>query len=370
VPNYIVPSNRKVKQTRRMMRMARALVRDKIDLDAMSTAENQLIEALDNAMTRGIETDTFSAEVEEKSVIRYSGHVFDMRTGAFVVGTEQEVTASPVNINHFFDEAGRKVGEGIHRIYWRHRTQGLEAIDEIRLEKIRVAVLLNDTAVISILEEMAAAQVDAWHTSHIDAIENSAEERTNVYDEILGGATTPVEIRLSVGERLLWLRAKTAKQYDKHVFVDSSGQFFEDFKSSWEIDLLAQEIHEDDVVGWYRNRDRQRTSLRVPYEQRGRWLPMYPDFIFVRDVDGQIVLDILDPHDPTRSDAVPKAKGLSRYAEQHRARFGRIQIIAKVGNELSRLELTDGMVRKAIAVAETSEALSHLYETMGQRSRI
>ncbi len=177
-----------------------------------------------------------------------------------------------------------------------------------------------------------------------------------------------MEVRLGIGERLLWRRPKTAKAYDKHVFVDSSGQFFEDFKSSWEIDLLAEEISEDDVVGWFRNRDRQRTSLRVPYEQKGRWLPMYPDFIFVREVDGKVVVDILDPHDPTRSDAVPKAKGLARYAEKHRARFGRIQIIAKFEDQLRRLELTNGDVRKAIEVAETSDALSHLYETMGQHS--
>lgn len=50
-------------------------------------------------------------------------------------------------------------------------------------------------------------------------------------------------------------------------------------------------------VGWFRIRDRQRTSHRVPYEQKGRWLHMYCDFL--RQVDGKVVVDILDPHDPT-----------------------------------------------------------------------
>lgn len=366
VPSYIVPSNRKVKQTRRMMRMARALVRDGIDPDAISTAEELVIDTLDKAMAEAVDSDTFSKEVEEKSVIRYAGRAFDLRTGEFVYGTEQDVAASPVNVNHLFDEAGRKIGEGLHRTYWQHRTEGLDAVDEIRLEKIKVAVLLGDPDLISRLEDRAAEQVDAWHKTHIDAIESLAEERVNIYEDILGGASDPVEVNLSIGERLLWRRPKSAKPYDKHLFVDSSGEFHDDFKSSWEVDLLAEEIARDEVVGWLRNRDRQRTSLRVPYQQKGRWSSLYPDFIVLREVDDKIVVDILDPHDPTRSDAVPKAKGLARYADQHgAARFGRIQLIARVDDRLRRLELTDSKVRKALAVVDSSDALVHLYQTMG-----
>lgn len=117
VPSYIVPSNRKVKQTRRMMRMARALVRDEIDPGAIGAAESMVIETLEAEMAEIAESDAFSEAVEEKSVIRYAGRAFDLRTGEFVSGTEQEVAASPVNINHLFDEAGRKIGEGLHRTY-------------------------------------------------------------------------------------------------------------------------------------------------------------------------------------------------------------------------------------------------------------
>lgn len=366
VPSYIVPSNRKVKQTRRMMRMARALVRDGIDADAISTAEQLVTENLDRAMAAAVESDAFSEEVDEKAVIRYAGQSFDLRTGEFVSFTKQEVAANPVNINHLFDEAGRKIGEGLHRTYWQHRTKGLDAVDEIRLEKIRVAVMLTDPHVISRLEDHASERVDAWHKAHVDEIDKLAEERMDIYDGILGGASDPVGVKLGIGDRLLWRRPKTAKAYSKHVFVDSSGEFLEDFKSSWEVDLLAEEIPRHEVVGWFRIRDRQRTSLRVPYEQKGRWQPMYPDFVVLREDGDRIIVDILDPHDPTRADAVPKAKGLARYAEKHGARFGRIQVIAKVDDQLRRLELTDPKVRNAVAVIETSDALLHLYQTIGE----
>lgn len=366
VSSYIVPSNRKVKQTRRMMRMARALVRDGIDPGAIATAESLVIETLERGMAEVVESDAFAEAVEEKSVIRYAGRSFDLKTGEFVESTEQEVTASPFNINHLFDEAGRKIGEGLHRTFWQHRTEGLDAVEEIRLEKVRVAVLLGDSALLSRLEDSAAGQVDGWHKLHIDAIDNLAEERIDVYDDILGGASDPMEVTLAVGDRLLWRQPKGAKGYDKHIFVDSLGQFFDDFKSSWEVDLLNQEIPADEVIGWFRNRDRKRTSLRVPYQQKGRWMPMYPDFIFLRLVGGKVVVDVLDPHDPTRSDAVPKAKGLAWYAERQGGRFGRIQVVAKVDDHLRRLELTDAKVRQALAVVDSSDALVHLYQTMGE----
>lgn len=54
---------------------------------------------------------------------------------------------------------------------------------------------------------------------------------------------------------------------------------------------------------------------------------MNPDLISLRQSDDKMVVDILDPHDPTRADAVLKAKGLAWYAERHSARFGRTQVI-------------------------------------------
>ena len=41
-------------------------------------------------------------------------------------------------------------------------------------------------------------------------------------------------------------------------------------------------------------------------------------------------------------------------------------MIAKIGDQPRRLELTDAKVRKALAVVENSEALVHLYETIGE----
>lgn len=47
VPSYKVPTRRKVKQTRRLMQLARALVRDGIDEKAIDTAKDKVCDLLD-----------------------------------------------------------------------------------------------------------------------------------------------------------------------------------------------------------------------------------------------------------------------------------------------------------------------------------
>jgi hypothetical protein len=85
----------------------------------------------------------------------------------------------------------------------------------------------------------------------------------------------------------------------------------------------------------------------------------------VREVGGKYVVDILDPHDPSR-DGVAKAQGLAKFAQDHGVKFERIQILAEVEGVLRRLELTDPKVREAISVAGSADALVLLYKTMGQ----
>jgi type III restriction enzyme len=365
IPSYVVPTQRKTKQTGRLMKMARALVKDDLDAGALATAEKAVISELDTLLTDAEKDPAFGAAVAGKSLIAYGQRVFDVRTGELAVGEKVEVAADPTNVQHLFDDSGRKVGEGLHKVYWQHRTAGVEDLDEIRSEKIKVAVLITRPDTVKKLEALAEKQVDVWHKDHVDAIEGLAEDRRDVYLQILGGATSPVEVSLDLQETVLWRKPKESQPYDGHLYVDPAGSFEENFTSSWETELLEEELANPDVVGWLRNRPRQQGSLQVPFQQKGRYLPMYPDFLMVREVGGKYVVDILDPHDPSR-DGVAKAQGLAKFAQDHGVKFGRIQILAEVEGVLRRLELTDPKVREAISVAGSADALVLLYKTMGK----
>jgi type III restriction enzyme len=365
IPSYVVPTQRKTRQTGRLMKMARALVKDDLDAGALATAEKAMISELDTLLADAEKDPAFAAAVAGKSLIAYGQRVFDVRTGELAVGEKVEVAADPTNVQHLFDESGRKVGEGLHKVYWQHRTVGVEDLDEIRSEKIKVAVLVSRPDTLKKLEALAEKQVNVWHKEHVDAIEALAEDRREVYLQILGGATSPVEVSLDLQETVLWRKPKESQPYDWHLYVDEEGTFEEHFTSSWETELLEEELANPDVIGWLRNRPRQQGSLQVPFQQKGRHLPMYPDFLVVREVLGKYVVDILDPHDPSR-DGVAKAQGLAKFAQDHGVKFERIQILAEVEGVLRRLELTDPKVREAISVAGSADALVLLYKTMGQ----
>ena len=73
------------------------------------------------------------------------------------------------------------------------------------------------------------------------------------------------------------------------------------------------------------------------------------------------MVDIIDPHDHTRPDAPKKAQGLAEYAQTHGAVLGHIDLIAKVDGRLRRLHLENEKTRKAVATADSNDALLALY---------
>jgi type III restriction enzyme len=83
-------------------------------------------------------------------------------------------------------------------------------------------------------------------------------------------------------------------------------------------------------------------------------------------VKGKIIVDILDPHSSSYSDAIPKAKGLAKYAEKHGTLFGRIELIHKVNGRLKRLDLKDEATRRKILKATERPHLDGLFEELGE----
>ena len=72
-----------------------------------------------------------------------------------------------------------------------------------------------------------------------------------------------------------------------------------------------------------------------PYELAGV-KPFYPDFLIIRKSGKAFVVDVLEPHDDTRTDTWAKTKGLAEFADKHGMDFGRL-IIARKKNYLWQL---------------------------------
>lgn len=159
------------------------------------------------------------------------------------------------------------------------------------------------------------------------------------------------------------------KEYDDHLFVDETGKARIKL-NSWEEGVLIEEQRQADYVCWFRNPPRKPWSLCIPYEMGGVQKPTYPDFVIIRkEEDQEYVVDILEPHDPSRTDNLSKAKGFAEYARQNPG-VGRIQLIRKskdaVGhNRFKRLDMAMSAVRDKVSRAMTNEELDHIFETDG-----
>lgn len=109
---------------------------------------------------------------------------------------------------------------------------------------------------------------------------------------------------------------------------------------------------------WYRNPNRPtQDSLGVAFVEGDETSIVRPDFLFFcESADGSVVVDIVDPHGIHLADALPKLRGLARYAETHPEIYRRIQSVAKVGGKLRVLDVTREDVRKTITVAKDDTA--------------
>lgn len=110
---------------------------------------------------------------------------------------------------------------------------------------------------------------------------------------------------------------------------------------------------------WYRNPQRpSQESLGIAYQDNEEIRIVRPDFIFFSQLpDGTVVADLVDPHGTQFGDALPKLRGVAKYAETHPTGFRRIQSVAEVGSKLRALDLTSENIRKAVAIAKDVKSL-------------
>ncbi|MBK1619737.1 hypothetical protein CKO42_15065 [Lamprobacter modestohalophilus] len=166
-------------------------------------------------------------------------------------------------------------------------------------------------------------------------------------------------------------RSTNAPIYQRHLYLEEDGQFRADL-GTWERELLEQELAKPDRVAWLRNLDRKSWSLEIPYQTGGDIRPLFPDLVMVRQqntADGDepsYLFDILEPHDPSRSDNFEKAIGLARFAEHHGHLFGRIQLLRKDSNgHFQRLEMNDSSICKQVLLVTSNPQLDALFDAHG-----
>ena len=189
------------------------------------------------------------------------------------------------------------------------------------------------------------------------------------YDAIVSNGDAVSKHNFRLPETISLPHEVNGKDYEDHLFVDDHGKARINL-NNWEEGVLIEEQGQNDYVCWLRNPPRKPWSLCIPYEMGGEQKPAYPDFVIIRKGrDDEYVVDILEPHDPTRIDNLGKARGFAEYARQNPG-VGRIQLIrmAKdaVGhNRFKRLDMAMSAVRDKVSRVMTNDELDHIFDTDG-----
>lgn len=262
-------------------------------------------------------------------------------------------------IQEAYRHGSRTVTPDIARTYIDHLAAEADDEDVLRDAHVRVAGLAMLPQTRPALDAAANSRSAEWLGQHRVAIKTLSESRQSLYAEITAMSTDPQlismalpknrqeETRRSVGDS-----TQILDQRPLHLLSDRDGMFPIGKLNPDEIEVLDAEIQRGDLLAWYRNPAGGRDSMSIAYQDAHEaWRTLRPDFLFFVDNGNGVKANIVDPHGSWLPDALPKLRGLARFAEVYGHSFHRIESISRIDGELRVLDLTLPDVRTRVLEA-------------------
>jgi type III restriction enzyme len=242
-------------------------------------------------------------------------------------------------------------------------------ISDLNAVKIDIILFAVDTNELQSLEDYAKVRfhnlVDNFRIKSIGLSEKYKKD----YDAIVSNGDIVSQHNFELPYSITVNGDKNGENYPNHLFVNADGEAWIKL-NKWEQGVIEEESQRPDFVCWIRNIPRKPWALTIPYDMDNKKCPAYPDFIIIRNNGvGGYIIDVLEPHDPTRNDNLPKAKGFATYASKNPA-VGRLQLIRVTkdiaGEHFKRLDLTKSLVQQKVLAAMTNEELNTIFDTDGE----
>ncbi|UZB06182.1 DEAD/DEAH box helicase family protein (plasmid) [Xanthomonas citri pv. fuscans] len=360
---------RGAKPAKRLTALAHELASDDILPGAGKKAHAHMHKALDDFQ----ESQKEKIEAKRKSVMTVDGKtvVADMKGKAKSLDEFWE-DADMAVIDDAYRRAARVFSPDISRTYVDHLAykvadpdddaeEFLEAIVEVRVTVAGLGLVME---VQDYFDTEADKLAKAWLVRYGPQIKALSDDRRESYRQIIEMSTEPQDVELVKPEaRYEATKARENDQvtvlptWKQHLLCDDAGNYPSELKG-WERAVVETECKRKGFAFWYRNPGQPgQSSLGIAYLDGDQYKIVRPDFVFFAEQDGNVVVDLVDPHGLHLADALPKLQGLATYAETHAKAYRRIESVAEVKGKLRALDLTSEEVRKAISIAKDATSL-------------
>ncbi len=361
LPSETVP-RKAVRPVRRLSALAHALSFDELRTSARKDAYRRLCGKLDGLLAQHKDEIARAS----KGILEVEGATLVARViGGQVRSQDVFVEAADErSVEADFQSAGRTLSADLARAYADHLARADADDDGLFDARVKVAALAQVEGIADELDDEADRLCAEWFDEYRVPVKNLSDERQAAYDEIKGMSR---QVQATELKRPRVRAEETENEHGEkletrpgHLMSDSAGNFPIRSLNSWEIYVLDKELGHAGFQAWYRNPARPSgDALAIAYQDaHDNWRRMCPDFLFFHGDDSDIKVSIVDPHSHHLADALPKLRGLARFAEVHAQSYHRIESVSRMPNGTLRvLDLTKPNVRKAIAEHEDIETL-------------
>jgi len=295
--------------------------------------------------------------------------IANLKTGMLQDGFFQ-AEADEAVVGDAYRRTARVISPDIARTYTveraKRKPEAEDDFEDALIEAREDVAALHMMENLQVLFDAEAKQLsDVWFTEYRNSIKKLPHDRQDIYRQIVALSTEPQDVDLA--RPISRFEATKAREknvletnipvYKQHLLCDEQGSYPAEL-NPWEEKVLAAEMNRDGFQFWYRNPDRpSQDSLGISFVVEDDTKIVRPDFIFFVKHDGKVVVDIVDPHGFHLADALPKLRGLARYAQTHSEIYRRVEAVAETGGKLRMLDLTRAMVRESVMEATNAEVL-------------
>lgn len=351
---------------RSVLDLAALLTKLGIDRNAEKKFKGLVLDRILEYSQELVKTGQYGSKSDKLSKIKMLEKVFDS-LGEPIPAEDKEFAVSVFGLLEGpAKQAEIALGNAGIEIDYVQKYQHKKSIPDCQVDCI---LFTNNPECMQQLGQLAKEEFINLHNANRKKLATRSEKDQQDYDRIVGiGVDEVCEMNFRLPESQTY-KTSLGTECTDHLYVNNEG-VFKTKLNDWEKAVLDEERKNPNFVTWYRNPTNRFTGLGIAYTKDRQQRTFYPDFLIVRrDPDVGYVVDILEPHNPSFDDNLPKAQAMVRYARKE-LRVGRIQLIRMKKDELgrnvfTRLEMADMRVQDKVMQAFNNEQLNAVFDQNG-----